>query len=100
MSTTAKRSPASAARLEHDERDLPIGALLIVPIAAVEVHDLGPEPLPLLSLGDSGAHGAALRADLDRRLGVLHQVVKPGGIARVPALGGNEHDVLSVLQIG
>src|SRR5690349_20219738 len=42
----------------------------------------------------------AAGADLDRDVGVGDEVVEPGGVARMSALGGDEHVVLAVLEIG
>src|SRR5512132_33168 len=66
-------SVGSAPRLEHYQRDNAVGSLLVVPVAAVEIDDLIPEPIPLPALGEAGVHSAAPRADLDRRVRVRHQ---------------------------
>src|SRR5918994_904904 len=44
-------------------------------------------------------HLAPLRAHLDGGLGMRTQVVEPAGMARIPALRGDDHEVLAVLDV-
>src|SRR5207253_806291 len=87
------------ALLEDHERDLAIGPPAVVLVAAVDLHDLRPQALALLGTGDAGMYLPAAGADLDRRVGVRHQVVKPGGVLRIAALRGDQDHVLAVARV-
>ena len=54
----------------------------------------------VLGGAQAGVHRTSLRADLDRRVSVGHQVVEPGRVARMAALRSDEHHVLAVGEIG
>ncbi len=71
-------APCSA-WLEDHERDLPLGALLVGGVAAVGLGPHEPQPRALLGVGHAGVHVATAGPDLDGRVGVGAQVVKPGG---------------------
>jgi hypothetical protein len=88
-----------SARLEDDQRDLAPGAPLVVGVAAVGLHGPRPQPPALIGRRDPGSDRAALRAHPDRRLRADAQVVKPGRMARMAALGGEDDQVRSVLEV-
>src|SRR5215207_2999376 len=89
----------SAARLEDDERDLAVGALLVAAVAAVGRDGLRPQPLTLVAIGDARAYRAALAANLHGRVGMRPQVVVPAGVLRVATLGAHDDDVRPILDI-
>src|SRR5256885_11489090 len=79
----AWRSRASVAPaltpLEDDERDLALGALLVLGVAAVVVDDPRPQAAPLLGSRDAGVDRLVLAAYLHDGVWVRLQVVEPGG---------------------
>src|SRR5438874_12561312 len=94
-SSRAPRSPKKArdsARLEQDQRDLPVGLLLVAGVVLVLLGDDRPEASTFLGAGDSGPHRLlrpALVGDLDRR--VVAQIEEPCRMRRV-ATPRRDHD--------
>lgn len=68
-------------------------------VAGERVDEARPEPLALLGGRDASLNVANLGADLDRRVGIRHQVVEPGGVGRLARLGGDHDDRVAVLVV-
>ena len=91
----------SSARLEDDERDLAaLAARLVVGVAAVGLDRHRPEPLALLRRRRRGRGPA--RCSLPTwtvGVGVGHQVVEPGRVLGEAAFGGDDDEVVAVLDV-
>src|SRR5947207_14929343 len=88
-----------SAPFQDHEWYLAPGSLLVVAVFAVGGDGLRPEPLAFLRRRDAGADAAALGSDLDRRVRICPQVVVPGRVPAVAALGGDDDDVRPVLDV-
>src|ERR1019366_8297063 len=87
------------ARLEHHERDLALGALLVAAVPGISGERLGPKSLTLLRRGDLRADGSVLSPDLHCCVRVRAEVVIPPRVVGVPALGRNEDNVGMILNV-
>src|SRR2546423_1809622 len=90
----------SGTRLEDDQRYLAVGPLLVSGVALVQVDHPRPQALALLRTGHPRVDVELAPAHLNRRSGVGAKVVVPGGMARMAALRGHDHDLLAIGQIG
>src|SRR5437763_17100984 len=88
-----------SAPLQDQEWDLAPGSRLVALVVAIGGHSPWPEALALFGRGDTRVNAAPLRPDLHRRVGIGAQVVVPGGVLGVAALGGDDHDVVAVLDV-
>src|ERR1700682_6701741 len=75
---------------EHHYRDLPLGPRLVVVVRGPGLGHQRPQASALLALGLTRAHRDLLVLDLDRRVGIGGEVLKPAGIRRCATLG--RHD--------
>ena len=69
-------------------RGLCCGRVVLVAVVGLDRHR--PEALALLRRGDAGVDRQPLGADLDRGVGVGHQVVVPGRVLGEAAFGGDD----------
>src|SRR5258708_19678618 len=81
---------------QADARDLARGPLFIVGELGWVGGMPGVEAVMLLAVGDMRTSRELLLAHLDGHLGVLSEVVVPGGGGWRAALGGDNHVVVSV----
>ena len=95
----ALRRWPSGAPLEDDERDLAVRGLLVAAVAAVGRDGLRPQAGALVGAGDARVDRSMLAADLHRCVGVRAQVVIPGGVLRMAALGGDDDNIAPVLDV-
>ena len=98
---TARRvsRPPRSARLEHEDRDLPLGALLVVRVVREGGHGGGPERRALGVVGDlarAELHHLGAVAQRDVRVGA--QVVDPDRVLGRAALRPNQHVVVAGLH--
>src|SRR4051794_25364124 len=84
---------------EDDDRDAPRGARGVVAVGPVAGHGLVPEPRALLLRRLAGVHRPAIAPDLDIGVRVRAEVVVPGGVLLVSALGGDDDGVRPALDV-
>ena len=86
-----------SAWLEDDQRDFAaLAAGCVVFVAAVCLDRQLPEALALLRLGDAGVDLQVVAADLHGRVWIGLEVVEPGRVLGVAALGGDDDEVVAV----
>src|SRR6478735_11725772 len=83
----ASRASVTSDPLEQEDRDLPVGLLLVLGVRRVLLDRALPPLRALGALGDPGAVGRLVGAVLEVDLGVLDEVVVPGRVVGRAALG-------------
>jgi Phage integrase family len=92
--------PVALAGLEDHDRDSPpLCELLEEVVSGIEREELRPQPIALFLGRDASADVSELGADLNGRVGVGPQVVKPGGICCLTTLGRHQGDDVAFLVI-
>src|SRR5690242_2643030 len=90
----------SADRIEHYDRDLPVGhLLLVVGVGRPERDGLLPEIGAFGAAGGASAHLLLLGADLDLDIGVGEEVLVPAGMLGSAALGGDDEVAVAGLAV-
>src|ERR1044071_5348031 len=94
------RAKRSADRVEHHDRDLAIGnLLLIVGVGRPERDGLLPELGAFGATGGAGAYLLLLGPDLHFDLGVGEEVLVPAGMLGRAALGGDDEIAVAGLAV-
>ena len=86
-------------RLEDDERNLAIGALLVVPVAAVEINHPRPQARVLRGRRHASSHGPSPGPDLNRRVRIRTQVVEPRRVLWMPALRRDDDELFALAHV-
>src|SRR4029453_6099582 len=90
----------SADRIEHYDRDLAVGnLLLVVVVGRPEGGGLLPERRAFRAAGGAGEHLLLLGADLDLDLGVGEDVLVPARMLGRAALGGDDEVAVAGLAV-
>ena len=91
-------SVMSADGVEHDDRDLALGLLLVIGVGRPELERLFPQPRALLAGGGPGPRLHLRGADLHLDLRVGEDVAVPAGVLRRAAFRGDDDIAVAGLR--
>src|ERR1019366_4577491 len=97
--STKLRRSRQTSRLEDHKRNLAGRPLLVALVSGIDLDRLRPEACALRRIGDARPDRMAGRADLNARVRVRFQVVKPRRVARMATLRRDDDDVLAVADV-
>src|SRR6266480_1515870 len=87
------------ARLEYDDRDVPLRVAAVVVEAGEALEEAGPDAVVLGGRGDSRADPPPRAREVDLGVRVGLEVEPPRGRAVEPGVGGHHEDVVAVALV-
>src|SRR4051812_1051367 len=85
--------------VEDDDRDDAVGLALVIRVVRIHLDQPRPQGVAFLLARAPRVHTAAIAPDLDLGVRRAHEVVEPGRVGVGAALGGDDHQPVTVVEV-